>query len=184
MIPTSMLEREVINSELLLKYINQIKIKEFRSFQYHAIQNGLLEGQSLLVSAPSGSGKTLVAELAIINMISKGKKAIYAAPYRAICNEKYERFLELGKSIKINVTISTSDFNKNLANLDETDLVVCTYERLDSLLRLNQDFFEKIGVVVIDEIHEMGESYRGARLEGTLTRIKMKFPQIQLKNQM
>ncbi len=175
-----MLEHEVINSELLLKYINQIKIKEFRSFQYHAIQNGLLDGKSLLVSAPSGSGKTLVAELAIINMISKGKKAIYAAPYRAICNEKYERFLELGKSIKINVTISTSDFNKNLANLEETDLVVCTYERLDSLLRLNQEFFEKIGVVVIDEIHEMGESYRGARLEGTLTRIKMKFPQIQL----
>ena len=93
----------MITSLSYLEILKKLKIKELRDFQREAIEKGLLNGRSFLISAPSGSGKTLVAELAMIWQINNGKKVIYTAPYRALCNEKYERFQKLGGLFEFNV---------------------------------------------------------------------------------
>ncbi|MGQ4833077.1 MAG: DEAD/DEAH box helicase [Candidatus Asgardarchaeia archaeon] len=157
----------------LYEFLSKLGIKELRDFQKEVIEKGLFEGKSFLVSAPSGSGKTLIAELASLWNVKNGRKVIYAAPYRALCNEKYERFEKLGKMFNFKAIISTGDvdtFNENA--YESSDLIVCTYEKFDAMLRQNSDFLNQIGLVVIDEIHELSSERRGARLEGAIARFK------------
>ena len=83
--------------------------------QAESVKAGLLKGKSVLVSAPTASGKTLIATLAIISFLSKNKgKVIYLSPLRALASEKFIEFKKLEQlSIgnKIKVGISTGDFD-------------------------------------------------------------------------
>ena len=156
--------------------LEKLGIKELRDFQREVIEKGLFKGKSFLISAPSGSGKTLVAELGSIWNIKNGRKVIYAAPYRALCNEKFERFLELGETFGFKTIISTGDVDKsNDDTLENSDLIVCTYEKFDAMLRQDYEALSRVGLVIIDEIHELGSERRGARLEGTIVRFKQRF---------
>ena len=82
--------------------------------QTDCIKAGLLNGQSILVSAPTASGKTLIAILAMISYLSKNNgKIIYLSPLRALAAEKFTEFKKLEKiplGKKIKVGISTGDF--------------------------------------------------------------------------
>ena len=171
----------MITSLSYLEILKKLKIKELRDFQREAIEKGLLNGRSFLISAPSGSGKTLVAELAMIWQINNGKKVIYTAPYRALCNEKYERFQKLGSLFEFKVIISTGDVDIiNEDVFEKADVIVCTYEKFDSFLRQKVRWLEKVGLVVIDEIHEIDSEGRGARLEGAIARLKRDYHGIQI----
>ena len=63
--------------------------------QEKAVRAGLLEGKSVLVCAPTASGKTLVGSMAMINMLGKGK-GVYVVPLKALGTEKYREFFLLG----------------------------------------------------------------------------------------
>ncbi|MBI2643063.1 MAG: DEAD/DEAH box helicase, partial [Nitrosarchaeum sp.] len=82
--------------------------------QADCVDAGLLDGKSILVSAPTASGKTLTATLAMISYLSKNNgKVIYLSPLRALAAEKFTEFkklekVDLGKKIKVG--ISTGDF--------------------------------------------------------------------------
>ena len=70
--------------------------------QTEAIKKGLLDGKRLLLASPTGSGKTLIAELGIISFLLKhGGKAVYVTPLRALTNEKYSVFKFRSSSRKI-----------------------------------------------------------------------------------
>lgn len=144
--------------------------------QAEAVKAGLLKGQSVLVSAPTASGKTLIAILAMLSYLSKNKgKVIYLSPLRALASEKFLEFKKLEKlSIgnKIKVGISTGDFENIEKKLESNNILVLTNEKMDSIIRHGVEWIEDIGLVISDEIHLIGDESRGPTLEMILTQLK------------
>ncbi len=145
--------------------------------QADCIKAGLLEGQSILVSAPTASGKTLIAILAMMSHLSKNKgKIIYLSPLRALAAEKFTEFKKLEKiplSKKIRVGISTGDFENIEKNLEKSDVLILTNEKMDSIIRHGVEWVDNIGLVIADEVHLIGDESRGPTLEMILTKLKL-----------
>ncbi|OYT46141.1 MAG: DEAD/DEAH box helicase, partial [Desulfurococcales archaeon ex4484_42] len=152
------LPKEVIN-ELRLR-----GIKYLTPPQEEAVKKGLLNGENILVASPTASGKTLIAELALINAFLRGRKGIYTTPLKTLANEKYEEF-SLWSKIGAKIGISTGDYDEPGEWLDRYDIIVTTYERLDSLFRLRPKWLRRVGVVVIDELHNISDEERGPTIE-------------------
>ena len=159
-----------------------IQFKElFKSLGYHelyppqeeAIKLGLLNGENLVVATPTASGKTFIAILAAIKHISeKLGKVVYLVPLRALAMEKYREFKVLNKvdrSIRINV--ATGDFDDPAERLGSADIIIATYEKMDSILRHKPKWINNISLIVIDEIHYLHSSDRGPTLEILITRL-------------
>jgi len=144
--------------------------------QNDAIKAGLLKGKSVLVSAPTASGKTLIATLAIISYLSKNKgKVIYLSPLRALAAEKFLEFKKLEKiSIgnEIKVGISTGDYENIEKKLEKSNVLILTNEKMDSIIRHGAEWIDEIGLVISDEIHLIGDDSRGPTLEMILTQLK------------
>lgn len=146
--------------------------------QQKAVDAGVLDGKSLLVCAPTASGKTLVATMAIVNMLNnkgdKGKngKAIYVVPLKALAGEKYNEYRKLCEKTEYKVTISTSDIDSESFYLTKYDLIILTSEKLDSLLRHRVAWLSEVKTVIIDEIHLLNDPTRGPTLEIILTLLK------------
>lgn len=147
-------------------------ISHLRTIQTMAIQEGLFEGADLLVCSPSASGKTLVGELAILKWVLEGGKAVYVAPLKALAREKFGILTRKYRGLNLRIRISTGDFHHTPDILEDADILVTTTERFDSLLRLNPNWLYDVRVIVVDEIHVMGEGVRGGRLESVLIRIR------------
>ncbi len=129
-----------------------------------ALRKGLLRGKNVLVVAPTASGKTLVAEMALINAYLKGSKGVYVTPLKTLANEKFEEF-SYWESFGVRVGISTGDYDQPGEWLRRYDIIVATYERMDSIYRLRPSWLSEVGVVVIDEFHTIGNQDRGAIVE-------------------
>jgi helicase len=145
--------------------------------QKDSIDAGLLDGQNILVSAPTASGKTLIAIIAMINYLSnKRGKVVYLSPLRALAAEKFLEFqklesLDFGKKIK--VQISTGDYESVDAGLEKSDILILTNEKMDSIIRHSPEWIEDIGLVIADEVHLIGDEDRGQTLEVVLTKLKL-----------
>ncbi|MBI2541866.1 DEAD/DEAH box helicase, partial [Candidatus Woesearchaeota archaeon] len=148
------------------------EITKLRPAQEKSIKKGLLEGKSLLVCTPTASGKTLIAELAMLKSIIEVKgKAVYIVPLKALASEKYREFKR--KYAKIaKVAMSIGDIDSSDPYLAEYDLIVMTSEKLDSLIRHNSPWVAGIKTVIIDEIHLLNDTGRGPTLEILLTIFK------------
>ncbi|SRR3989344_3453267 len=140
--------------------------------QKKAIDAGLLEGKSILVCAPTASGKTLIATMAICQNIQRGK-AIYLVPLKALANEKYKEYRELLKKTERKVILSTGDIDSESSHLAGYDLLILTTEKLDSLLRHSLPWLPEVKTVIVDEIHLLNDPSRGPTLEIILTLLKM-----------
>ena len=145
--------------------------------QSDSIKSGLLNGKSVLVSAPTASGKTLIATPAILGYISKNNgKVIYLSPLRALAAEKFSEFkkfesTDFGRKIK--VQISTGDYESVDKGLEKSDVLILTNEKMDSIIRHGPDWIEDIGLVIADEVHLIGDQDRGQTLEVVLTKLKL-----------
>ncbi len=144
--------------------------------QTDSIKAGLLKGKSVLVSAPTASGKTLIATLAIIGYLSKNNgKVIYLSPLRALAAEKFIEFKKLEKLTignKIKVGISTGDFDNVEKKLEKNNILILTNEKMDSIIRRGVEWIDDIGLLISDEIHLIGDESRGPTLEMILTQLK------------
>ncbi len=146
-------------------------ITELNPPQEKAVEAGLLENQDMIVAAPTASGKTFIAELAMVEQVIKqDKTAVYIVPLKALASEKYEDFKERYSDQE--VKISVGDMDDEGEYLDTADIVVTTSEKLDSMLRHNPSWIHDIGLVVIDEIHLLTSQSRGPTLEVTITRLR------------
>ncbi|MDH5431370.1 MAG: DEAD/DEAH box helicase [Nitrosopumilus sp.] len=145
--------------------------------QADSVKSGLLDGKNILVSAPTASGKTLIAMLAMLSYLSQNKgKVIYLSPLRALAAEKFTEFKKLEKiSIgnKIKVAISTGDFENIEKNLEKSNVLILTNEKMDSIIRHGAEWVDDIGLVISDEVHLLGDESRGPTLEMILTQLKL-----------
>lgn len=145
----------------------------FNPVQKESIKAGVLQGENLVVSAPTASGKTLVAELAMLCcVLEKRKKTVYIVPLRALASEKYEAFKEKYEKLGIKIAISIGDYDSSDSWLEKYDVIILTSEKFDSLLRRDLPWISSVGLVVADEIHIIGDHGRGPTMEILLTKLK------------
>ncbi|TMI34896.1 DEAD/DEAH box helicase [Candidatus Bathyarchaeota archaeon] len=154
--------------------------------QQHAIEAGVLKGKNLVLASPTASGKTLVAELCILQHILEHRgKTIYLAPLRALASEKFKEFQRYSAIKKpngdyIRAGISTGDYDSSDPWLGRYDIILCTNEKADSLLRHKAPWMSELTLVVADEVHLLTEQERGPTLEVILTRLTEINPNIQV----
>ncbi len=144
--------------------------------QEECLGMGLLDGRNLLVSIPTASGKTLVAEIAMHHHIAQSGKCLYIVPLKALAREKLDDFGGHG----VRVGISTGDFDRRDARLGMNDIIVATSEKVDSLLRNNAPWLDAITLLVIDEIHLIDSESRGATLEMVIAKLRCRNPGMQI----
>ncbi len=142
---------------------------DFNPVQREAIERGVTEGRNLVVASPTASGKTTIAELAMVSTILRGKKAVYTSPLRALASEHYKEFAR--KYPEFKTALSIGDYDSKDAHLRKYDAIFTTYEKLDSLIRHRAPWLPDVGVLVVDEVHVL-DSDRGPTLEVLLTRMK------------
>lgn len=132
----------------------------------------ILDGASLLVVAPTSSGKTFIGELAATRAIVQGRKAVFLLPYRALVNEKFDQFSALyGDRLGMRVIRCTGDYLDQTAAFvrGKYDLALLTYEMFLSLAVGNNGLLHQIGLVVIDEAQFVTDPNRGITVELLLT---------------
>ncbi len=140
----------------------------------------VLDGKNVVLSIPTASGKSLVAYIAIVNkLLAEGGKALYIVPLKALAREKFEE-LKLFESLGLKVGISTGDLDDSDPRLARFDIIVCTSEKADSLLRHKISWLDKIKVLVIDEIHLIHDPGRGPTLEVIISHFKSLNPKTQI----
>ncbi len=115
------------------------------------------DGKSVLVAAPTGAGKTVVAEFAIYRAMQRtSDKVFYTAPMKALSNQKFQELqAEYGED---QVGLLTGDTNIN----SHARIVVMTTEVLRNMLYADSDLLRDLAVVVMDEVHFLGDRFRGA----------------------
>ncbi len=163
----------------LFAILQQEKFQELRPAQIKAINAGLLEGKNLLVCTPTGSGKTLIAELAAMNNIYNNiGKAIYIVPLKSLATEKYHLFKE--KYADKTIALSIGDPDSSEDHLTTYDVVVTTSEKLDSLIRHKAQWLREVKVVIVDEIHLLNDTARGPTLEVVITLLRHLLKNVQI----
>lgn len=164
---------------VILNVLQKEQISDLRPAQEKAIDAGLLDGKNLLVCTPTASGKTLIAELAALNCIlSKKAKAVYIVPLKALAHEKFRDFKRKWGSL-CQVAITVGDLDQDEPNLQTKDLIICTAEKLDALMRHHAPWVKEVGCVVVDEIHLLNDPGRGPTLEILITMLKQVSKNIQ-----
>lgn len=154
--------------------------------QEEAVRAGVLDGKNLVLASPTASGKTLIAEFAILkHVLEKDGKALYLTPLRALASEKYEEFQKytrLSKSDgrRLRVAVSSGDYDRADYHLGTYDVIIATNEKADSLLRHKAPWVSELSIVVADEVHLLTEPDRGPTLEVVLTRLTKLNPRMQL----
>ena len=162
------------------KVLSKEGIETLRPAQSKAIKGGLLDGKSMLVCTPTASGKTLIAEIAACHHIMTGKgKAIYIVPLVALASEKYKDFKRKYDGL-FKVALSVGDYDRSDSYLIDYDFIICTSEKLDSLIRHKTPWLKYTTLLVIDEIHLLNDVGRGPTLEVLITLMKKLMPHIQL----
>jgi len=124
-------------------------------------------GMSVLVAAPTGSGKTVVAEYAIERALARGGKSFYTTPLKALSNQKYGDLA--AKHGADTVGLLTGDNTVN----SEAPVVVMTTEVLRNMLYERSDTLDGLVSVVMDEVHYLQDPYRGAVWEEVLIHLPL-----------
>jgi helicase len=144
--------------------------------QAECVQAGMLEGKNLLVSIPTASGKTLIAEMAMHMQVAKKGKCLYIVPLKALASEKFDEFGDKG----VRIGIATGDFDRRDDALGRNDIIVATSEKVDSLLRNRARWIAEITLLVIDEIHLIDSENRGPTLEMVIAKMRSRNPAMQV----
>ena len=153
-------------------YLKRRGISALNPVQVEAISKGLFTDKNIVVVAPTASGKTLIAELALVKSTISRKMGIYLVPLRALANAKYEEFKQLEEVLGVRVEITTGDYEQPAEYLSSADIVVATYERFDSIMRLKPSWLGKVSTIVVDELHNIGDPERGPVVEMIVTRAR------------
>ncbi len=116
----------------------------------------------MLVAAPTGSGKTVVGEMAVASALESGGRAFYTAPIKALSNQKYNDLRAVLGDTRVGLL--TGDHSINA----DAPVVVMTTEVLRNMVYAHSDALESLRWVVLDEVHFLQDAYRGPVWEEVL----------------
>jgi helicase len=160
-----------------------LKVTENTDFTLYKHQEEAIRkirnNRNVIVSVPTASGKTLIAYISIYDFYLKGKKSMYIVPLRSLAMEKFSELLLL-KNLGLKVTMSIGDYDVPPSFIKNYDVIIATSERADSMLHRDPDILNYFGLVIIDEIHMIGENSRGPRLETVISSILYLNPEVLL----
>lgn len=150
--------------------LNQLQVDAVNEFH-------LLNGEHVIVSAPTSSGKTMIGELATLKNVLERKRAIFLFPLKALVNDKLRHFTSVYQDFGIKTIRATGDTTSDeILPLmrGQYDICLMTYEKFSALVLGNPYILEQVGVVVIDEVQMIADETRGVNLEFILTLLKMR----------
>ena len=162
-------------AEAVPAFADAFAFESFNRMQREALPAILRGDENVVASAPTASGKTALAELAICKCLDAGDTALFIAPLRALTNEKeseWERFEDLGYS----VYVVTGERDLSPRRAERADILVMTPEKVDSATRKHDSprygFITDVACCVIDEVHLLDSERRGSVLEVTVSRLR------------
>lgn len=123
-------------------------------FQVEAIE-AIDHHVNVLVSAPTGSGKTLIANYAIGRVLERGERAFYTTPLKALSNQKFHELRALFGEERVGLLTGDTSYNRN------ADIIVMTTEVLRNMLLTDSQQLVTLGLVVLDEVHYLQDPFRG-----------------------
>ncbi len=174
-LPKAALQHEGFENLYRFAHFNPIQTQAFHVL-YHTDAN-------VLVGAPTGSGKTLLAELAVLRLVKMASssgggpgraKTVYIAPLKALARERlHEWRKKLGETLGLVVLELSGDVTPDVAALKRADIIVATPEKWDGITRnwKKRDYVGDVRLLIMDEIHLLGED-RGPVLEVIVSRMR------------
>ncbi|MCB2223030.1 MAG: DEAD/DEAH box helicase [Actinobacteria bacterium] len=127
-------------------------------------------GESVVVTAPTGSGKTVVAEAAIAAALGAGRRAAYTTPIKALSNQKYADLCEAYGEARVGLLTGDNSINGS------ADVVVMTTEVLRNMMYAASPDLADLGVVILDEVHYLADRERGAVWEEIIIHLDRAVP--------
>ncbi|KAM6936460.1 activating signal cointegrator 1 complex subunit 3 isoform 1-T1 [Lycodopsis pacificus] len=165
-LPVTALGNQEYESLYKFTHFNPIQTQIFHTL-YHTDTN-------VLLGAPTGSGKTIAAEMAMFRVFNKypTAKVVYIAPMKALVRERIEDWkVRIEEKLGKKVVELTGDVTPDVRAIAQADLIVTTPEKWDGVSRSwqNRSYVQKVAILIIDEIHLLGED-RGPVLEVIVSR--------------
>lgn len=149
--------------------------KSFRPIQETFMRRGLLSSNiNVSVFGPPAAGKTLIAEMIIMDGVNKGKKILYGTPYKALDRQKFKDFQTFEK-LGHRLVITDGDNPHSQEELNNAPIIIATYERALGALSAGEKWVENISLFCADEITLLGED-RGATIDSLLTLLMTEIP--------
>ncbi|XP_038613775.1 DNA polymerase theta [Tachyglossus aculeatus] len=148
-----------------------------RMFEWQAeclLLGQVLGGRNLVYSAPTSAGKTLVAELLILKkVLETRKKALFILPFISVAKEKKYYLENLFEEVGLQVG-GYMGSSSPAGRFSSLDVAVCTIERANGLINrlIEEEKMDLLGMVVVDELHMLGDAHRGYLLELLLTKVR------------
>eukprot|EP00981_Chlorochromonas_danica_P001931 scaffold398_cov177-Ochromonas_danica.AAC.30 len=151
----------------------------FNDMQAQLVSQLLGSDKNVVVAAPTGSGKTVILELALARLILSNKtlRCVYIAPSKALCQQRWTEWKLKLEPLKMQVLEVTGDvdWKEVMKTISTAAIIVTTPEKWDALTRMWRDNIFLLGLIdllMLDEIHHLGED-RGAILETVVVRLRM-----------
>lgn len=175
-------------SKKIQDILNELGYLEETAPQRIAIPK-ILEGKNLLIISPTGTGKTEAAILPILDLLSKeerkGIRALYITPLRSLNRNLMERLTLWCSKLDLRIAVRHGDteaMERRRQSLLPPDLLITTPETLQVLLvsKIIREHLRSVRHVIIDELHELAESKRGAQLSVALERLRLIAGEFQL----
>ena len=148
----------------------------FNAVQSQVFFKSFHTDDNMLVCAPTGSGKTVVAELAVMRLLEahKGEKAVYIGPLKSLVREKLLDWKDKFETrLHHRVIELTGDSAPELGQLQRADIIVTTPEKWDGVSRMweQREYVKKVSLIILDEIHLLGAD-RGPIIEVIVSRLR------------
>ena len=146
--------------------LNQLQLKAINEF-------GVLDGKSLLVVAPTSSGKTMIGELAAVREAEAGGRAIMLLPMRALVNDKYDYMRQMYGD-HLTVVRATGEYSDEIGAIysGQFDMALLTYEKFLNIVTGSPWVLRGVSLVVVDEAQNISDPARGPNLEFLLTLLR------------
>lgn len=140
--------------------LNELQLSAINDF-------GVLDGENLVVTAPTSSGKTMIGELAALKNAETRQRAVFLLPMRALVNDKFEQFTRVYGPAGIRTIRATGEHSDDIPQLlrGQFDIALLTYETYAALILGNPHLLDLASTVVVDEAQMLTDRSRGSNLE-------------------